>query len=222
MARESLRRGAVYLSAAVLLGALALPPLSAAAPAAPGGNIVQEWYKVKPPPPVKLKTVKVNPADTAFLILDIIKPSCNEKRRPRCVASAPKIGAFLKRVREKRMLVVYSTYPPNTAAAILPEVAPKGDEPLVTASVDKFFHTDLEKILKDRHIKTVIIAGTTAEGAVIHTATQAALRGYKVIVPVDGMSAGTLYAEQYTAWHLVNAPGSKKETTLTTFDRIEF
>lgn len=64
--------------------------------------------------------------------------------------------------------------------------------------------------------------GTTAEGAVIHTATGAAMRGFKVIVPVDGMSAGTLYAEQYTAWHLVNAPGSRKGTTLTKFDLIAF
>jgi nicotinamidase-related amidase len=55
----------------------------------------------------------------------------------------------------------------------------------------------------------VIIAGTTAEGAVLHTATGAAMRGFKVIVPIDGMSAGTLDAEQYTAWYLVNAPGAR-------------
>ena len=68
----------------------------------------------------------------------------------------------------------------------------------------------------------MIIAGTTAEGAVLHTATGAAMRGFRVIVPIDGMSAGTLYAEQYTAWHLVNAPGSRRRTTLTKFAMIEF
>jgi len=44
--------------------------------------------------------------------------------------------------------------------------------------------------------------------------------GIQVIVPIDGMSAGTLYAEQYTAWHLVNAPGTRRPTTLTRFDMI--
>ena len=68
----------------------------------------------------------------------------------------------------------------------------------------------------------MIIAGTTAEGAVLHTATGAAMRDFKVIVPIDGMSAGTLDAEQYTAWHLVNAPGSRRRTILTRFDMIEF
>jgi len=48
------------------------------------------------------------------------------------------------------------------------------------------------------------------------------MRGFKVIVPVDGMSAGSLYAEQYTSWHLINAPGSRKRTTLTKFNLIEF
>ena len=87
--------------------------------------------------------------------------------------------------------------------------------------MDKFYNTDLEKILRDRGIKTVIIAGTAANGAVLHTATGAAMRGLKVIVPVDLMSAD-LYAEQYTAWHLVNAPGTRRQTTLTRSDLIEW
>jgi len=92
---------------------------------------------------------------------------------------------------------------------------------VVRSSVDKFYNTDLEKILRDRGIKTVIIAGTAANGAVLHTATGAAMRGLKVIVPVDLMSAD-LYAEQYTAWHLVNAPGTRRQTTLTRSDLIEW
>jgi len=47
----------------------------------------------------------------------------------------------------------------------------------------------LEKILNDKGIKTVVVAGTAAQGAVLNTASQATLRGLRVIVPVDGMSA---------------------------------
>ena len=107
--------------------------------------------------------------------------------------------------------------PPKT---ILPGVVPVGSEPIVRSSVDKFYQTDLEDILRSRGIKTVVIAGTTAEGAVLHTATGASMRGYQVVVPVDGMSAGSLYAEQYTAWHMLNAPGTRKRTILSQFDMI--
>lgn len=115
---------------------------------------------------------------------------------------------------------VCSAVKENTKVVVIE--SPTGDEPIVKSSVDKFFNTELEGILRNKGIETVVIAGTTAEGAVIHTATGAAMRGLKVIVPVDGMSAGTLYAEQYTAWHLINAPGSRRRTTLTRFDMIEF
>jgi nicotinamidase-related amidase len=68
----------------------------------------------------------------------------------------------------------------------------------------------------------VVIVGTAAEGAVLHTATGAALRGLQVVVPLDGMTSATLYAEQYTAWHLLNAPGTKGKVTLTLFGLIGF
>jgi len=187
-----------------------------------GQTIVEQWSKVQAPPPVGLKAVQVNPQETAFLILDIEQLTCNPDRRPRCVKSVPKIQSFLQKAKAKGMPVVYSLTGRGTKETILPEVAPKADEPIVQSSVDKFFKTDLDKILQGKGIKTVIIAGTTAEGAVLHTATGAAMRGYNVIVPVDGMSAGNLYAEQYTAWHLINAPGSRRRTTLTRFEMIEF
>ena len=43
-----------------------------------------------------------------------------------------------------------------------------------------------------------------------------------VIVPVDGMSSSSTYPEQYTAWHLLNAPGVGPKTTLTKIDGITF
>lgn len=84
------------------------------------------------------------------------------------------------------------------------------------------WQADLEEILEENGIETVIVVGTSAHGAVLHTATGAALRGLKVIVPVDGMSAGERYAEQYTAWHLANAPGTRRHTTLTRIGLIRF
>jgi nicotinamidase-related amidase len=184
-------------------------------------TIVELWNEAKAPEAVELTAVKVDPATTAFLILDIEQLTCNDERRPRCVASVPSIGTFLERARSKGLFIAYSMTPKGEPGSILTEVKPAGNEPIVRSSVDKFFGTDLEKILREHHVETVVIIGTAAEGAVLHTATAAAIRGFKVVVPIDGMSAATLYAEQYTAWHLLNAPGTKGKTTLTRFAMIE-
>jgi len=214
----------IYKAPLMLLVSLiaVFPFFNSQIPVSHAQTIVDEWEKVKAPKPVELKTVKIKPEETAFLILDIQKRSCNSKRRPRCVSTVPAIQKFLNKAKSKGVTVVYSLTSRGKPEDILSEVAPTGNEPVVKSSVDKFYKTNLEKILRDKGIKTVIIAGTSAEGAVIHTATGASMRRFKVIVPVDGMSSGTLYAEQYTAWHLTKAPGTKRRTTLTSFDKIDF
>ena len=184
-------------------------------------TIIDEWGAVQTPAPPELTPVTVDPADTAFLVLDIQQSTCNAQQRPRCVESVPRISRFLEQARSMNAMVAHSLTPAGSVEDILAGVEPAPGEPVVRSSVDKFYNTDLEKILRDRGIKTVIIAGTAANGAVLHTATGAAMRGLKVIVPVDLMSAD-LYAEQYTAWHLVNAPGTRRQTTLTRSDLIEW
>jgi len=182
-------------------------------------TIIDEWTSVKAPAPPELKAVSVDPKRTAFLILDIQYQNCDPAKRPRCEATVPKIQALLLQARKIGMAVIYSLTRQAEAADIRKEVAPLPGEPVVKTGADKFFNTDLEKILKEKAINSVIVAGTSAHGAVLHTATGAALRGFNVIVPVDGMSADA-YAEQYTAWHLANAPGSRNQTTMTKFSMI--
>jgi len=197
--------------------------LSAISTFAQSKTIIDEWASVQPPKPPELKPVKIeDPKSTAYLILDIVKQNCNNERRPRCVASVPKLQAFLSQARSKGVSVIYSYTSNSTPADIFPEVAPLPGEPLVRAPADKFIGTDLEKILRDKGIKTVIVTGTAAHGAVISTGSQAAFRGFKVIVPVDGMSSENLYFEQYTAYHLTQAPGVAQQVTLTKFDMIQF
>lgn len=185
-------------------------------------TIVDEWATVKAPKPPELKPVTIDPKVTALLVLDIVKQTCNAERRPRCVASVPKIQNLLSQARAKGVPVIHSIIATSTPADIWKEVAPREGEPIVQTSADKFFKTDLEKILKDRGIKTVIAVGTAAHGAVLFTGTEAAKRGFQVIVPVDGMSAENPYIEQYTAYHLVNNPSYAKQVTLTRIDMIKF
>jgi nicotinamidase-related amidase len=82
----------------------------------------------------------------------------------------------------------------------------------------------LEKILRDKGITSVIAVGTAAHGAVLYTASAAALRGFNVIVPVDGMSGDgqIAYIEQSVAYILTHAPILSSKVTLTQIDMIKF
>ena len=185
-------------------------------------TIIEEWFRVQTPPPPALERISVDTRTTALLILDIQNQNCNAERRPRCVATLSGIRRLLATARDRGMCVVYSLTSRASEADIREEVAPREGEPVVRAGVDKFFGTELEGILRARRIETVVLAGTSAHGAVLHTAAGATMRGFRVVVPVDGMSASDVYAEQYTAWHLANSPGTARRTTLTRVDWIAF
>jgi nicotinamidase-related amidase len=184
-------------------------------------TIIDEWASVQAPKPPELKSVTLEPKTTALLVLDMVKQTCNAERRPRCLDTIPKIQALLKLARGKGVAVVHSITTAATPADIAKELAPLDGEPIVKASADKFFKTDLEKILTDKGIKEVVVVGTAAQGAVLNTGSQAAFRGLKVIVPVDGMSAENTYFEQYTAYHMANAPGVGQQVTLTKIDMVK-
>src|SRR6266852_2346441 len=185
---------------------------------APAQTIIDEWSSVKPPPAPELKPVTVDPKTTALLAMDMIKQFCNMEMRPRCVASIPRIEKLLVEARAKGVTIVYT----------LAAVAPKGNEPVVVSFVDKFILNDkdtgLATILKDKGITTVIAVGTAAHGSVLYTASAAALRGFNVIVPLDGMSTvgEDIYVEQYVAYNLTHAPVLSPKVTLTRIDMISF
>jgi nicotinamidase-related amidase len=187
-------------------------------------SVIDNWASVKAPSAPELKPVQVDPKTTALLMLDYVKQICNAQRYPHCPARLPTVKNLLDQARASGVMVVYTgtTIPPSERADIDPMVAPKGDEPFVKTVLDKFLNTDLEKILKDKGIATLIMVGQAAQGAVITTGSEAAQRGFKVIVAVDGLAAQDDYSEQYTVWHLGNAPLLATRVTLTSTDLIKF
>jgi len=185
------------------------------------GSILDEWANVKAPPaPPPVKEATVDPRTTALLMLDFVKPICGHY--PRCMASIPQVKKLLEGARKSGTMVVYSSVPKVPITEVLPDVAATGSEPFVQSFIDKFLNTDLEKILKDKGIKTIITVGTSAVGAVMNTASHAAQIGFEVIVPADGLSAPDLYFEQYAVWQLTNAPVIPPHITLTTIDMVKF
>lgn len=120
------------------------------------------------------------------------------------------------------MAVVYTLIAKTTAADVMKDVAPAAGEPSMLSGPDKSVKTDLEKILKDKGIQTVIAVGTSSNGAVLYTASAAALRDMKVIVPVDGMSSTDALTDLVTVQVLTTAPRVSGQVILTKLDTVKF
>jgi nicotinamidase-related amidase len=202
---------------------VAAAALAAGAVPTQAGDIIDEWANVKAPPPPALRPVTVDAKTTALLLLDFVPhdPYCGPGK-PRCGATLPAMKQLLANARAKGAAVVYSVAGKYEASDIAKDIAPAANEPTVKSKADKFLNTDLEKILKDKGIQTVIVTGTAANGAVLYTGSGAALRGLKVIVPADGLSANDAYAEQLTLWQLAHGPGFGAQVTVTKSDMIKF
>jgi nicotinamidase-related amidase len=202
--------------AAVITALAALP--------ARANDITTEWAAVKPPPVPQLKPATVEPKTTALLVLDLMKTNCGA--RPRCVATVPNVRKLLDAARANNMMVFYTLVgaTPTPENMVDAGLAPRAGEYVTRGGADKFIGSDLEQRLKDKGIKTVIVTGSSAQGAVVGTSNGAAQRGYKAVVPVDTMSAEDAYNEQYAAWHLYKGgPANLTENvTLTRSDLVKF
>ena len=214
---KSLRERPVVTGAAAIL-------LGACFTSAVAQTVIDEWGSAKLPPPPALKAAMINPAETALLVMDFTNQTCSMQRRPRCAASVAKVQKLVAGARAKGALVIYSVaVADSTAADILKELTPApGELVLPPLGPDKFINSDLEKILKGKGIKTVVALGTQAQTSVLHTGAAAALRGFKVVVPVDGMSSDDVFPELYTAWHLATAARISAQVTLTRLDMIGY
>ena len=204
--------------------AIAVAGLCLVSAGATAQTLIDEWATAKLPPPPSLKPAKLNAKETALLVMDFTKQTCTPQRRPRCAASVAKVAKLVDAARHNGALIIYSVAVPKSVAAdILKELTPAaGEQVLPPLGPDKFIGSNLEKTLKDKGITTVVAMGTQAQTSVLHTGGEAALRGFKVVVPVDGMSADDVFPELYTAWHLSTASRIADKVTLTKLDMISF
>ena len=129
---------------------------------------------------------------------------------------------LLDAARAAKVTVIYLISPNSTPADVIKDVALEASELQVQSGPDKYLNTNLDKLLKTKGIKTIIAIGTAANGAVLYTASGAALRGLNVIIPVDGISSLDPYADYSTVFTFMNAPLVSNKTTLTKIDMIKF
>jgi nicotinamidase-related amidase len=189
-------------------------------------DVISDWSTAVAPPVPEVKEVTVEPATTAVLMLDLMKAGCSA--RPRCIAAVPNMKRVNEAARAHNMLVWYSLVGSNGKAmpddVVDPAIKPRDGEWYRQGGPDKFLGSTLEPNLKQAGIKTVIVCGNSYQGATVGTASGAAQRGYKVIIPVDCSAAEDVYNEQYATYHLVKGGpvGVTSQVTLTRSTMIKY
>lgn len=208
-----------FCVALIAAAMLTMPRLAAA------GDIIADWDTVKLPPKPELKAVTVDPKTTALLVLDLMKNNCGQ--RPRCAPIVPTVKKLIDEARAHNMMIVYNltgnSKPEDMAD---PSVMPKTGDFMIKNGHggDKFVESNLEAGLKEKGIKTVIITGTSAQGAVATTSNGATERGLKVVVPVDGTASEDSFRELYGIYHIAEGGPAAltKSVTVTRSDMIKF
>lgn len=154
--------------------------------------------------------VLLDPASTALIVVDMQRDFAEEGGRlfvPDAPATIPVIRDLLERAREAGAFRVFTqdthgTDDPEFAIwpahaventpgwEIVEPLRPRPDEYVVRKlRYDAFYGTSLEHQLRVRGIRTVIVCGTVANICVHYTAASAALRWFRVVLPVDAVSA---------------------------------
>ena len=153
-----------------------------------------------PPDPVP---VTVKAATTALLVFDMVDPICSTQ--PKCMETmVPAVTSLLAKARNAGTFVLYATRAP-TRSKWLPQVAPTAsDQVMQSYAQDRFFKTELDKILKEKGITTLILAGWKVSGSVTYTSVGATARGYTVVVPVDATLTNTDYETAIGIFQILN------------------
>ena len=211
----------------LLMSGLLLAACTGAALAQSGAQSTKPMVTLQMPALPDPVPVSVKAPTTALLVFDIVDPICTTQ--PKCMATmVPAITSLLAKARSAGMLVLYGTRGPTLSKWLTQAAPAPGDQVIQSYAQDRFYNTDLDKILKDKGITTLILTGWKVSGSVVYTSVGATARGYTVVVPVDASLATTDYETtiglfqiltQFDA-NITNEPLKAKASTLSRTDMI--
>ena len=213
---------------AVLMSGLALA-LCGGASEAPAAQAPAKMITLQMPATPDPARVTLDPKTTALMVLDYVEDICNNQVSCK-TKMLPAMIPFMERVRKAGLTVAYGTRAQNQTKW-LKEVAPTpGDIRVTNTAQDRFYGTDLDKELKAKGIKTLIMVGWKVSGSVTYTSVGAMARDYTVVVPMDTTSAGSDYETTIGFYNVLNSgnanlanqPLKDKSVTLTRTDLISF
>jgi len=169
---------------------------------------------------------------TAVIVIDMINDFVSGVfKSDRAAKIIPNIKALLDFARGQRTPVVYVTdahlpldpefdvwgihaVAGTWGAQIVEELKPqKGDFRIPKRKYSAFQGTDLDHLLRELKVDTVILTGIITDICIQHTAADAFFRGYKIIVPQDCVEAADQSTQNAAIKFLRKAYGCKITTT---------
>jgi nicotinamidase-related amidase len=172
------------------------------------------------------KPVTLDSKTTAVLVLDL-HARCQDPAQI-CSKLTPVVGEFLEKARSASVAIVYTASlnaKGTPAGEISAPLKRRETEPVVYPDHnDKFWGGELHAILEQKGIKTLVITGSSTNGAVLYTASTAArVYRYNIVIPLDGVIARTKYEQEYSIHQFTVLPsGSSKRFQFTKLSMISF
>src|SRR5262249_37951077 len=173
--------------------------------------------------------IPLDPKTTALVVLDYVEDICNNQ--PSCKSKMlPAMTPFMEKARKAGLTVAYGTRAQNMTKW-LKEVAPAANDiKIINTAQDRFYNTDLDKALKAKGVKTLIMVGWKISGSVQFTSVGAMAHDYTVVIPGDTTSAGSEYEMTIGFYNVLNSgnanlanqPMKANSVTLTRTDLITF
>ena len=172
------------------------------------------------------KAITVDVKKTAVLVLDGSQ-RWSDPKQP-CHKLVAGLSKFLERVRKVGMPIVYSISAQSKGkpeGEVCTGLGRRLSEPVIYPDgFDKFTSGELEGYLKLYNVDTLIMTGYRSNISVLNTATKATRElKYKVIIPIDGMTAKTEFEQEYTLFHFTVLPDQAAQLfSFTVLDMIDF
>ena len=184
------------------------------------------WTAQEDPNRPEPKPVTMDSKSTAILVLDL-NARCDDPKQVCSKITAP-LGDFLDKARAASVPIIYTVSAAAKGKPIGELAAPlrrKESEVIIYPDAfDKFYSGELQAWLKDRDAKTLIITGSSTNGAVLYTATTAArMHRYNIVIPMDGVNAATTYEHEYSIHQFTVLPAeANKLFQFTKLSMISF
>lgn len=170
---------------------------------------------------------------TAVLVADMINDFVTGVfKNERAAKIVPNIKRLLNFARKQKVPIIYVTdahlpgvdhefevWGPHAergswGAEIVDELKPeKGDFRVYKRKYSAFYGTDLDMLLHELKVDTLILTGVVTDICIQHTAADAFFRGYKIVVPQDGVEAVDESTQQAALKYLKRTYGCEITTT---------
>jgi bifunctional isochorismate lyase/aryl carrier protein len=183
----------------------------------------------------------IDPEHAALLVLDMQAYFLQESSHafiPSAMAILPKVKSLIQMFTTRFRPVVFTRHtntpanagqmlswwkelihPDSDLSSIVPELLTREGIVVEKHQYDAFFQTNLERILRDRKVRDVVITGVMTHLCCETTARSAFMHGYSVFIPVDGTAT---YNEAFHRASLLNLAHGFAYPTLVKDILVEF